>query len=332
MAVLFTFVYSMDIRSTKHLLLVLFVTSYYVFIAWESTRLIVVWARKKYPSAQSSTSRLRFMGLMIVVGSLIVGFVNFWVTWWVGFYENFSYWSLPFLMGMNIFYSAIIAAVYEALYYFEQWKIAFRESEQLKKLNILSQFNSLKSQVNPHFLFNSLNSLSSLIQTNPDRAELFVEEMSVVYRYLLKNNYQGLTTLEHEITFLHSYIHMLKTRFGDGLQITLNINEDYHGYFLPPLALQMLLENAVKHNIVSKNTPLKVDIYTDDHAVLHVTNNLQKRHKIAHSEKTGLSNIIAHYKLTGQEGLYIAEEEHAFVIRLPLIKTNYNYADINSGR
>lgn len=133
---------------------------------------------------------------------------------------------------------------------------------------------SLKVQINPHFLFNSLGSLSSLIEEDPKKAQEFLEQMSAVYRYLLQANEKHVTTLQEEMEFITSYSNMLKTRFAEGLQLMVEIDKAYTKYLLPPLTIQILLENAVKHNSALPTKPLQVKIFTDDVQNLVLQNNL----------------------------------------------------------
>lgn len=211
-------------------------------------------------------------------------------------------------------------AVYETEISFGRIRASQLEAEQLKKAQLQTQFDSLKEQVNPHFLFNNLNSLSSLIATDPNKAEEFVEEMSSVYRYLLRSNEEQLTTLQKELEFIESYNLLLKTRFASGFQPVMEIEEKMKEYLLPPMTLQLLIENAVKHNIVDPDSPLTVRIYTQD-GKLFVINNLQKKNKPVVSNKIGLSNIIQKYKLLNCPGLEINETVDEFSVILPLIKS-----------
>jgi sensor histidine kinase YesM len=210
-------------------------------------------------------------------------------------------------------------AVYETVHSHTRIRASQLEAEQLKKAQLQTQFDSLKEQVNPHFLFNSLNSLSSLIATDPDKAEEFVEEMSRVYRYLLRSNEEQLTTLRKELEFIESYTLLLKTRFGSGFQPVMTIEEKMKEYLLPPMTLQLLIENAVKHNIVDPDTPLTVQLYTEGEKLV-VSNNLQKKNKAVVSNKVGLSNIISKYKLLNCPDVEIIETADEFSVALPLIK------------
>jgi len=208
----------------------------------------------------------------------------------------------------------------EGASFFEKWRQMVDEAENLKKENLQSQLEGLKTQVNPHFLFNSLNSLSSLIGDEPDKAEKFLDEMSKVYRYLLRTNEDGLTTLDSEMQFIQSYFHLLKTRYGDGIDMEMNIDEFYLNYHLPPLTLQMLVENAVKHNMILKDSPLQILIMTTNSGKLIVSNNLQRKDRRVSSNKVGLTNIVKKYRLMKQEEISIRDDGKEFAVAVPLIQ------------
>lgn len=208
----------------------------------------------------------------------------------------------------------------EGAAFFEKWRRVVDEAEQLKKENLQSQLEGLKGQVNPHFLFNSLNSLSSLISEDPEKAEKFLDEMSKVYRYLLRTNEDGLTTLDAEMQFIYSYFHLLKTRYGDGLDMETIIDPRYLEHQLPPLTLQMLVENAVKHNMILKDRPLRILIMTTNSGKLVVSNNLQRKDRMVSSNKVGLTNIVNKYRLMKQEEISVRDDGKEFAVVVPLIQ------------
>ncbi len=194
-------------------------------------------------------------------------------------------------------------------------------TEKLQQQMAAVQMMALQAQLNPHFLFNSLNSLSSLIADEPAKAERFVDEMSSVYRYLLRTNDYELTTLQTELTFIDSYYHLLKTRYGQGIELMKHIDEGFLSYKLPPLTLQLLIENAVKHNIVSADQPLHISLSTNSTGWLTVSNTLQRRPaNRVNSTQKGLLNILSKYQLLGQAAPTVGETQNTFVVSLPLIK------------
>ncbi len=228
--------------------------------------------------------------------------------------------NYPWVLVAGACCNLLATSFNEGAAFFEKWREMVDESDQLKRENLQSQLEGLKGQVNPHFLFNSLNSLSSLISVDPEQAEKFLDEMSKVYRYLLRTNEEGLTTLESEMQFIHSYFHLLKTRYGDGLEMETRINEKYSEYQVPPLTLQMLVENAVKHNMILKDSPLHILIMTTNSGKLVVTNNLQRKDRMVSSNKVGLTNIVKKYRLMKKEEISVRDDGKEFAVVVPLIQ------------
>ncbi len=291
-------------------------------ILWESNRLVLIYWRGKYPELSQSRARIisQFIGCMLV--TILIRYVNVW------FYDQTLFWGYIFppegylySIFVGLLYVIIVAGIYESLYYFRKWKQLFSEAEALKRENLQTQLDSLKTQINPHFLFNNLSSLSSLIVENQDRAVTFVNELSSVYRYLLQANEKNLTTLESEIAFLRDYFQLLKTRFGAGISLTVEIDEIHDSYLLPPLTLQLLVENAVKHNAVLPARPLAIRLFIEDENLV-VVNNLQKKNTAVISNKLGLRTIISKYRLMNTAPVQVEDDGSFFKVTLPLIKNN----------
>ncbi len=201
-------------------------------------------------------------------------------------------------------------------------------STHLQKENYQAQIQSLKNQVNPHFLFNSLNVLSSLIQKNQSQAQEFVRRLSKVYRSFLDHSQEQLVSLRKEMELTEAYIYLLSTRFGDNVRFEINVSKDHTHLLLPPGSLQMLVENAIKHNGSTRKKPLIIQISSEKDELI-VKNNLQPRLEKMESTRTGLENITRRYKfLTDQEVKFITSEKD-FIAKLPLLKVeayeNSNY-------
>lgn len=193
------------------------------------------------------------------------------------------------------------------------------EMQQLKVENIANQFEALKNQLNPHMLFNSLNTLYSLIRESPEKAQEYLSELSKVMRYTLqKDNESHSITLNEEMEFVHSYIYLLKMRYEDNLIFNFNIDETAVNRQIPKMAIQMLIENAVKHNEISNRHPLKIDITTKSDFI-EVSNNLQLRRGTVSSTGIGLNNLSTRYKLLYKKDIEIIETEKRFSVILPLI-------------
>ncbi len=191
---------------------------------------------------------------------------------------------------------------------------------KLQKENLQSQFEVLKQQVNPHFLFNSLNVLTSLIKLDPDLAEKFSEQLSKVYRYVLENKDFELVDLNTELNFLDAYIFLLDIRFVGKLRISINIQEENRNQRLVPLAMQLLIENAIKHNVMSKMQPLIIDVFVDDANYLNIVNNLQERPTHLASTGLGLKNILNRYELLNLSPPVFEKTAHQFIARIKLVK------------
>lgn len=237
--------------------------------------------------------------------------------------DLFSFSMFAANFGPCFFFSALIVAVYEIIFTFHELRKIDKEKEELKKANLQSQLDSLKTQVNPHFLFNSINTVLSLIHTAPDKAEQFLIELSTVYRYLLNTNENGLATLQQELQFAHSYFHLLKTRFGDAIELKVEVAEKYMQLQLPSLTLQLLLENAVKHNVVSANRPLTILLRTEgkgNPVFLRVQNNLQRKTGLVLSGRMGLNNILSKFKLLDEDDVLVTDKDGHFTVMLPLLK------------
>lgn len=228
--------------------------------------------------------------------------------------------SLPWALLIGIVTQVIALIVNEGQFTYDQWKEAVTEAERLQKINWESRYEGLKQQVNPHFLFNSINTLSSLLYEDKAGAGRYVKEMSQVYRYLLRNNDDELVPLKTELQFIHSYYHLLKTRFGTAIQLAVNVPEPFTACLLPPLTLQMLVENAVKHNNASKDAPLTILIECTGEGWLSVKNNLQKKQGRVDSTGIGLNNIQEKYRLLGLPDVQLLTDQQAFTARIPLVE------------
>ena len=188
----------------------------------------------------------------------------------------------------------------------------------LQQENLQSRYNNLKAQISPHFLFNSLNSLNGLIVKDADLAVKFVEELAMVYRYLLKNNGLSLVEISEELKFVDSFFHLLKTRFGSAIQLSVDIPATFYGRYIPPFTLQLLIENAVKHNSISKDKPLLVRISTETDCLV-IRNNYQPKLQKLASTKIGLSNIRKRYELLGRTDFRFAVSENSFEVWIPVL-------------
>jgi sensor histidine kinase YesM len=194
------------------------------------------------------------------------------------------------------------------------------ENEKLFRENLQSQYESLKNQVSPHFLFNSLTALKALISDDPKNAMLYLNDLSQVLRYTLQSNENQTVSLSDELEAAKSYIFLIKMRFNTNLSIEFNISDQYNHYRLPPLAIQTLLENAVKHNEISKRNPLIITITTTDNSSLIITNTIQEKLSLEPGTGIGLSNLSKQYNLLSGKDIRISKSNSEFRVELPLLK------------
>src|SRR5205085_194783 len=201
------------------------------------------------------------------------------------------------------------------------------ETEQVKMAYRKSQLMGLKSQINPHFLFNSLNSLSSLISEDEEAAEKFLNELSKIYRYMLRNDDDKIVPLQTELNFITSYFYLLNTRYSTALQLHIEVNEEDRQKNIPPLTLQHIIENTIAQNAFSKSMPLKVQIGIDD-CCLMIKHNIQR--KIGGGGVTdvenGFDNLIEKYRLLHETPFYVNEVNNERIIHVPLIGKNETVA------
>lgn len=203
--------------------------------------------------------------------------------------------------------------------YFSELQVKKTELLKLQKENLQSQFEMLKNQVNPHFLFNSLNVLTSLISVEPELAEKFTGQLSKVYRYVLEHRSDDLVQLSTELEFLKAYTFLLGIRFGDKLEVKYRVTGEKSESKIPPLCLQILIENAIKHNTFTARSPLLIDIFVDNDDYLNVVNNFQKRKKNMESTGLGLINIANRYAYFTDRKTYFNVEGEKFIARIPLL-------------
>lgn len=266
---------------------------------------------------------------LLMVASLYVKFKFFGST--------VTYRQIIIVYLINMAAIILVMGIQETFHSISRWRYHEVNQERLRKENVQGQLQSLKAQVSPHFLFNSLNSLSTLISEEPQKAEEFVGQMAKVYRYLLQTNQatdsesnaDELTTLENELVFIESYYHLLKTRYGDGINLIVDVGQSDLHCRIPPLTLQLLVENAVKHNVIRSSRALTVEITSIDGGLLRVRNNLQKKTiavGLENSESTqvGLANIRTKYQLLSQNQpglaeLTIEDGPKYFTVILPLL-------------
>lgn len=246
--------------------------------------------------------------LLIYILNLVHGFNN------AGFFRKFMHnefreWCKGTIGGL-LFGSA--------LFIFIQWQDALKREQKLREENLIFLNETLKNQINPHFLFNSLNTISSLIATHPDTAERFISRLSSIYRYILENSPKDKVPLQLELAFIRDYFDLHKVRDEEKILLMINAPEE-DKFEIIPVSLQILIENAIKHNIATRGNPLIISIFIEDQRVV-VKNNLQKMSTQIKSTGIGLKNLAERARLITGNDLIIEETESYFIVKVPLIK------------
>ncbi len=291
----------------------------FTVVYWNGACFFIFRFRKLYPEISKTGRRLLFSALGIIFW-MTVGGVPIKLLYGLSTLETaFTYQEHAQFLPFNFVAALVITLSYEAFYFFEKWKEQFRLNQQLKNQQIKTQYEVLQNQMSPHFLFNSLNTLASIIPEDSEAAVSFTERLSEVYRYILNNKERELVSLEEEIRFVKSYLFLLRMRYPDNLTFQFAIDAKYHALTIPPLTLQMLVENAIKHNIISKTKPLHIDIYIENGQSVIVKNNLQKKETADVSTRTGLENIKKRYSILGDRKIDIITSASNFMVAVPLI-------------
>lgn len=292
----------------------------FTFVMW-----IILWKGNEVVSnaVDKKISWIEFPVKRLVVGIVsTIAYTLGAVVALMWFFENvFSY---NFGKGyIYTIYGAVIITILISLFlhgreFLMFWKQAVLDKEKFEKETIAARYESLKNQVNPHFLFNSLNALTNLVYEDQAKAVKFIKQLSDVYRYVLDTRDQEVVPLDQELKFLDSYIFLQKIRFGDKLIIKNELNDNRS--YIAPLALQMLVENAIKHNVVAEDEPLTIRIFGEN-GFMCVENNLQKKKiPLEPSAGIGLENIRRRYELLADKKVEIHQNDKTFLVKLPQIK------------
>lgn len=300
-------------------------TALYFFAGYLVFGLTAVIIQNRFPSYQNLFKRISIMLPVFYLMNLFLV---------IGFYGYYEYVIKPdciirrsnffWVLGFACFASTVITFLNEGVSNWSKWKASVTETEQLKNAYQKSRLYGLKGQINAHFLFNCFNSLSSLISEDEQRAEQFLNEMTKVHRYMLRIDDEQLVTLEDELKFAYSYLYLITTRLGSAIQYEVNVPGDHLQRFLPPLSLQVILENIIYTNTASKAEPLRL-VIASEHTHLKITNSVQN--KIMTEDASlmeGVDNLITKYRLIGTEVVLVEESGLERTIRLPLFNQKFN--------
>lgn len=296
--------------------LLLFAISLVVIGAYFSGFYLInlIWS-KKLPFSKSIPLRVF---AQVATGFIYVIIIRSAMIYYLGDYVPFTltkfFTATIFLL--DFFVSVAINSGFFAVHFFSEWKHSLIRAQQLEKEKMQVQYDSLKNQLNPHFLFNALTSLNSLIFDNQELASQYLKHLSKLYRYLLEN--KEVVSLEKELIFLENYLFILRTRFGKSLRILIEIREEDKSAQIVPVTLQNLIENAIKHNVANSDFPLTIKVYSDGDFIF-IENNLHKKKIVENSNKQGLENLKMLYKYLSDKEVVVKDVDDKFVVKIPLI-------------
>lgn len=266
-------------------------------------------------------SRIKLRVLLHFLLSLFIGFLA--LLYFETQIHNVEVLQQPFtwlMFSFGLIFVFIIVVISLSLRIISKWILAQKEVEELKQLQLKNDYNALQDQLNPHFLFNTLSVLKSMIIYDQNRAVDFTQNFTDTYRYVLQSRDRTTVSLSEELEFIRSYVGLHTERLGEALKVVWAINPEAENLMLPPLSLQLLVENTIKHNVASREEPLTITIGTDED-ILFVENNFQPR-DVSYSTSKGLSNLIARYALLTDRQVIIERDTKKFKVKLPLLKTS----------
>ncbi|MFZ4931736.1 2TM domain-containing protein [Chryseobacterium sp. Mn2064] len=322
---LFFFLFFNERKDLYTFMMTLLLSTMYSFVLGFGNGFINEYLNKKFPWSEATRTRAILSIISIIIGNFILvyfcNFMNYVVIQKTATIEVFfsNKYGLTNWFMINI--ALLITTFLHAKGFMEELKKNSRKEVVEQKLIAKSanaQFESLKNQLDPHFLFNSLNVLSSLIDENPRQAQKFTASMSKIYRYVLEQKDKELVTVEDEMEFAKTYCDLLKTRFEDSVDFTFEVHKDDYRRYVVPLSLQLLLENCIKHNFATSSKPLVIRIFSDGDT-LCIENNLQVREQIKESSGIGLANIVQRYSLLTKRNVFIEKSEDYFKVKLPML-------------
>jgi sensor histidine kinase YesM len=297
----------------------MFISLVTTLVSWLLTRQMVRLIWVKFPWEKYPVWHIILGILLILVFSMFTSVMIYYLNRWILDTEP-GYWQrmLPIRIGTLIAFTVIIL-VHESVLLFYKWKNELTRAANLEKENLRSKFDALKNHINPHFLFNSLGTLASLIRSDPGKAEKYTDEFARIYRYLLDVNSNEIVTIGEEVSFINSYVFLQQIRFGDGFSFQNSVDPFFHASYILPLTLQLLVENALKHNTTQVASPLIIEVFADAaRHMLVVRNNYQPRGN-GETTGTGLRNLEERYSSFLGRSIRYGREDRYFVVEIPII-------------
>lgn len=307
--------------SFLHAVITWSISLFFTIFNWLFMRVVLMNLRVRFPLFKNSAKRITLLFLIMVVSVLLIDIIGNQLLKMI-YGLNYNPLTRSRVLLPIILISTMVQAIYEAAYHYVRLKKSVREEEQAKQMVVQAQLDALRNQAQPHFLFNTLNTLRDIIdQNSKEEAKEFVNKIADVYRFILESGNSDLIPIRDELKFAKSYIHIQKERFGDNLKVNWNIPPSSLDATVVPMSLQLLLENAIKHNVISKSKPLYIDVKVENEQ-LTVENKIQPKSSQLPSTKVGLKNIEKRYNLISNQSLEIKNDGIQFVVSLPLLNSS----------
>ncbi len=295
---------------------------YFIVLAtliWQGNRYLLFRTRSRFTWFDRPIEKLilLFFNNIFYTSPLTIAWLCLWYQW-AGF-SAIKWETILIVTLVNVICVLFVTHVYETVFMMKEQQGEQVKNAELSRAKAEAELSALKNQIDPHFMFNSLNTLSHLIATDATKASLFTENLADVYRYILSQKEQSLVLLEDELAFTHKYTDLLHLRFGNALLIKRHFNGNTEKDFLiPPTSVFVAFENAVKHNELNENAPLQIDMDVRD-GILFIANTIQVRKTLQHSSGIGLKNLDERFKIITGKGIVAGRHENRFVISFPLI-------------
>ncbi|WP_172281751.1 2TM domain-containing protein [Chryseobacterium sp. LAM-KRS1] len=331
---LFFFLFFTKEKTIDNLMLSFFISGLYSFVLGMGNGMLNDYLNKKVPWSEATTKRAVISVISILIANIILvyicNYINFVLFQKDATSEEFFSGKYNFINWFMVNIALLISAFLHARGFMEELKKTSKKEVVEQKLIAKSanaQFETLKNQLDPHFLFNSLNVLSALIDENPKQAQKFTASMSKIYRYVLEQKDKELVTVEDEIEFAKTYCELLKTRFEDSVDFIFDVRKEDYRRYVVPLSLQLLLENCIKHNFATSSKPLIIKVFSENDT-LCIENNLQVREQIKESAGIGLANIVQRYSLLTKRNVFIEKSDDYFKVKLPVLSDKPNVVSI----
>ncbi len=298
---------------------------YFITLAaliWQGNRYLLFRTRRRFTWFDKPIEKLvlLFMNNIFYTTPLTIAWLCLWYN--IGGFNGIKWDVILVVALLNVICVLFVTHVYETVFMVKEQQNEFLKNARLEQAKAEAELAALKNQVDPHFMFNSLNTLAHLVKSDPVKALTFTEDLAEVYRYILSQKDQTLVLLEDELEFTRKYTDLLHLRFGNALIIKKEFNGTVGNKFLiPPTSVFIAFENAVKHNEISEKQPMFV--YMDvQEGILHITNSIREKKQKAHSSRIGLKNLDERFRLVTGKGIHTLRKEESFIVQLPLTPIN----------